>query len=169
MGPVISEAAAGRLLKSQQELVHRGARVLIEMISGGARPALLLPGILDVTGVAGLPDEELFGPLLQLIRVPEFDAAIREANSTRYGLSAGLLSDDRSLYEQFYRGVRAGVVHWNRPLTGATGYLPFGGVGNSGNQRPSGYFAADYCSYPVAAIEVDRLALPGKLTPGISL
>jgi succinylglutamic semialdehyde dehydrogenase len=168
-GPVISDAAAQRLLAGKSDLLARGAAELVEMSSAGGRAAMLRPGIVDVTGVRDRPDEELFGPLLQVIRVPDFDAAIREANNSRFGLAAGLLSDDRSLYERFVRRVRAGVVNWNRPTTGASGRLPFGGVGLSGNHRPSGYYAADYCSYPVASLEVQALSLPPKPAPGIPL
>ena len=52
-------------------------------------------------------------------------------------------------------------------ITGASGAQPFGGVGNSGNHRPSGSYAADYCSYPVASAESSELRLPEKLSPGI--
>ena len=167
-GPVISDAVADRLMSAKRELVSRGATELVEMHSAG-RAAMLRPGIIDVTAVRDRPDEELFGPLLQVIRVADFDAAIREANDTRLGLAAGLLSSDRSLYEHFHRRVRAGVVNWNRPTTGASGRLPFGGVGLSGNHRPSGYYAADYCSYPVASLEIETLALPAKPVTGIVL
>ena len=85
------------------------------------------------------------------------------------GLAAGLLSDDKDLYERFYNRSRAGVVNWNRPLTGASGSLPFGGIGQSGNHRPSGFYAADYCSYPIASLESERLEMPATLTPGIVL
>ena len=54
-------------------------------------------------------------------------------------------------------------------VTGASGGLPFGGVGRSGNHRPSGYWAADYCSYPVATMETNDLSVPKTLPPGISL
>jgi len=104
-----------------------------------------------------------------LIRVRDFDGAIREANNTRYGLAAGLLSDSRELWDRFLRKIRAGVVNWNRPTTGASGGLPFGGVGRSGNHRPSGYWAADYCSYPVATMETSDLSVPKSTPPGIDL
>jgi succinylglutamic semialdehyde dehydrogenase len=128
---------------------------------------MLSPGLMDVTAVPQRDDAEWFGPFLQLIRVPDFDAAVREANHTQFGLAAALLSDRRELYERFFRQIRAGIVNWNRPTTGASGKLPFGGVGLSGNHRPSGYYAADYCSYPVASLEVEKLSMPEKRLPGM--
>jgi succinylglutamic semialdehyde dehydrogenase len=123
-------------------------------------PTLLSPGLVDVTAVRDRPDNEWFGPLLQLVRVPDFEAAIAEANRTAYGLAAALVSDERSLYDAFRRRVRAGIVNWNRQTTGASARLPFGGIGRSGNHRPSGFFAIDYCGYPVASLERDRLTAP---------
>ncbi|HEY1684961.1 MAG TPA: succinylglutamate-semialdehyde dehydrogenase [Tepidisphaeraceae bacterium] len=168
MGPVVSDAAGNNLLAAQKKVIASGGKSLIEMRSLNNRPAMLTPGIIDVTNIPNRPDEENFGPLLQIIRVKDFDAAILEANHTAYGLSAGLLSDNPALYEQFRSEIRAGVVNWNRPTTGASGALPFGGVGLSGNHRPSGYYAVDYCSYPIASMETASLAMPAKLTPGIS-
>jgi succinylglutamic semialdehyde dehydrogenase len=168
MGPVITDAAAAKLLAAQDDLRSRGARSLVEMKSLGPRKAMLSPGVIDVTDAEDRPDEEWFGPLLQLIRVRNFDDAISEANATKFGLAAGLFSDDRALFDRFYRRSRAGVVNFNRPLTGASSALPFGGVGNSGNNRPSAYFAADYCSYPVATMEIERLTMPKALSPGIA-
>jgi succinylglutamic semialdehyde dehydrogenase len=169
MGPVISETAARKLLQTQTDLVKRGGKSLIEMRSVNNQPALLSPGLIDVTAIPNRADGEIFGPLLQLIQVADFDTALLEANHTVYGLSAGLLSDSRELYDKFFRSIRAGVVNWNRPTTGASGSLPFGGVGLSGNHRPSGYYAVDYCSYPIASMETPRLELPTKLPPGITL
>jgi succinylglutamic semialdehyde dehydrogenase len=168
-GPVISDTAAAKVLAAQDELRRRGGRIRVELKSVGPRAAMLSPGLIDTTDVPDRGDTEVFGPLLQIIRVGGFDDAVREANHTRYGLAAGLLSDDRTLWETFFRRIRAGVVNWNRPTTGAGGGLPFGGIGRSGNHRPSGYFAADYCSYPVASMESNSLSLPGTLTPGIDI
>jgi succinylglutamic semialdehyde dehydrogenase len=164
MGPVITDAVAMKLLGAQADF--RG-QMLVEMKSIGPRPAMLSPGLIDVTGTNHLRDIELFGPILQVIRVDDFDDAIAEANLTAYGLAAGLLSDNPQLYEKFFNHIRAGIVNWNRPLTGASGSLPFGGVGQSGNHRPSGFYAADYCSYPVASLESEKLVLPNTLTPGV--
>ncbi|CAD5108591.1 succinylglutamate-semialdehyde dehydrogenase [Zestomonas carbonaria] len=169
MGSVISLNAAEHLLKAQQHLIAHGAEPLLEMTQPIDTAALLTPGILDVTAVIGRPDEEFFGPLLQVIRYTDFDAAIAEANATRYGLAAGLLSDSRERFEQFWLESRAGIVNWNKQLTGAASSAPFGGVGASGNHRPSAYYAADYCAYPVASLESDSLSLPATLTPGVCL
>ncbi|PZP26787.1 succinylglutamate-semialdehyde dehydrogenase [Pseudomonas kuykendallii] len=169
MGAVISLDAAKQLLKAQRQLIERGAVSLLNMSQPLENAALLTPGILDVSAVAGRDDEELFGPLLQVIRYVDFDAAIAEANATRYGLAAGLLSDSAERYAQFWLESRAGIVNWNKQLTGAASSAPFGGVGASGNHRASAYYAADYCAYPVASLESERLSLPATLTPGVSL
>jgi succinylglutamic semialdehyde dehydrogenase len=169
MGSVISLAAAEHLLKAQRQLVGQGASVLLEMIQPVANAALLTPGIIDVTAVAERIDEEFFGPLLQVIRYSDFDSAIAEANNTQFGLAAGLLSDSAERYQQFLIESRAGIVNWNKQLTGAASSAPFGGVGASGNHRASAYYAADYCAYPVASLESETLSLPATLTPGVSL
>ncbi|ERI52562.1 succinylglutamate-semialdehyde dehydrogenase [Pseudomonas sp. EGD-AK9] len=169
MGSVISLQAAAQLLQAQADLLAKGATALLAMTQPQAGAALLTPGILDVTAVAERPDEEFFGPLLQVIRYADFDAAIAEANATVYGLAAGLLSDSKARYEQFWLHSRAGIVNWNKQLTGAASTAPFGGVGASGNHRASAYYAADYCAYPVASLESDTLALPTTLTPGVTL
>lgn len=169
MGSVISLDAARHLLKAEEHLIAQGATPLLAMSQPLETAALLTPGILDVTAVAERPDEEFFGPLLQVIRYDGFEAAMAEANATQYGLAAGLLSDSRELYQRFFIESRAGIVNWNKQLTGAASSAPFGGVGASGNHRASAYYAADYCAYPVASLESETLALPATLTPGVSL
>ncbi len=169
MGSVISLQAAAQLMQAQQHLLAGGATALLAMTQPQADAALLTPGILDVTAVNDRPDEEFFGPLLQVIRYDSFEAAIAEANATVYGLAAGLLSDSRARFEQFWLHSRAGIVNWNKQLTGAASTAPFGGIGASGNHRASAYYAADYCAYPVAGLESDSLTLPATLTPGVTL
>ncbi len=169
MGPVISAGAAASILAAQAALRAGGATSLLEARPLQAGTGLISPGILDVTArPQPPPDEEIFGPLLQVLRVRDFDTALAAANATRYGLAAGLLSDDPAVYERFRAELRAGLINWNQPLTGASGAAPFGGIGRSGNHRPSGLFAADYCAYPVASIEHPELRLPALLPPGLS-
>ncbi|MCQ2995470.1 succinylglutamate-semialdehyde dehydrogenase [Pseudomonas syringae] len=169
MGSVISLHAASALLAAQEQLLANGALALLEMTQPHATSALLTPGIIDVSEVSDPLDEELFGPLLQVLRYSDFDNAIALANDTQYGLAAGLLSDSEARYKQFWLESRAGIVNWNKQLTGAASSAPFGGVGASGNHRASAYYAADYCAYPVASLESSSLTLPATLTPGVRL
>lgn len=167
MGTVISEQSAGHLIAVQEGLKQRGGEILVEMKALKMDSALLSPGLIDVTRIAQRIDEEFFGPLLQVIRVADFDEAIIEANQTSYGLTAGLFSTSQEEYQRFYHEVKAGVINWNTPTTGASSALPFGGIGRSGNNRPSAYYAADYCSYPVSSIEHEILSLPTEFPPGL--
>ncbi|WP_419321276.1 succinylglutamate-semialdehyde dehydrogenase [Caulobacter sp. ErkDOM-E] len=154
MGPLISTRAAA-LAKAGAEALG-GQRIRTLGAIEGLSDAFVSPGFVDVTGVE-VADEELFAPLLQVRRVASFDEAIAAANATRYGLSAGLISNQSELWGRFLNRIRAGVVNWNRPTTGAAGSMPFGGLGASGNHRPSAYYAADYCAYPVASFEADAV------------
>jgi len=167
MGSVISSEAADKLLAAQARMLEQGAVSMLEMKQLRPDTGLLSPGIVDATGL-DLSDEEFFGPLLTVYRYKSFDDALELANNTRYGLSAGILSDDRKLYERLVEEVRAGIVNWNRPLTGASSAAPFGGVGASGNHRPSAYYAADYCAWPMASLEAGKSELPETLAPGLN-
>jgi succinylglutamic semialdehyde dehydrogenase len=167
MGPVVSAAVAARLVQAQAEMAAKGGKVLLQMRQLDPNAGFVTAGIVDVTDAQGIPDEEWFGPLLQVIRVQDFDAALRAANATEFGLAAALLSPSEELWKRFAVRARAGIVNWNRPTTGAASSAPFGGVGKSGNHRPSAYYAADYCAYPVASIETSELEMPAKLSPGL--
>ncbi|MFB2759866.1 succinylglutamate-semialdehyde dehydrogenase [Shewanella xiamenensis] len=169
MGSMISEGAAKGMVAAQANLQNLGGVSLVELTHLQAGTGLVSPGLIDVTAVGELPDEEYFGPLLQLVRYSDFDQAIKLANQTRYGLSAGILADSRDDYEYFLARIRAGIVNWNKQITGASGAAPFGGVGASGNHRASAFYAADYCAYPVASVEADAVSLPASLSPGLSL
>ncbi|NRD75352.1 succinylglutamate-semialdehyde dehydrogenase [Shewanella sp. VB17] len=169
MGAMISEAAAKGMVSAQRNLLNLGGTSLVELTHIEAGTGLVSPGLIDVSQVIELPDEEYFGPLLQVIRYSDFDEAIKLANNTRYGLSAGILADSRDDYEYFLARIRAGIVNWNKQITGASGAAPFGGVGASGNHRASAFYAADYCAYPVASVEADLVSLPANLSPGLSI
>jgi len=167
MGPVVSAAIAKRLVQAQADMVAKGGRSLLAMRLLEENTGFVSAGIVDVTDAKGIPDEEWFGPLLQVIRVADFDSAIKAANATEFGLASALISNDENLWKIFQVRARAGIVNWNRPTTGAASSAPFGGVGQSGNHRPSAYYAADYCAYPVASIENNVLEMPAKLSPGM--
>lgn len=169
MGGVISLNAAQQILQAQQHLIDLGATPLLSVTQPDANSSLLSAGILEVTGVSHVPDEEYFGPLSCIYRYDSFDEALKIANATRFGLSVGLVSPDRDLFERLLIEARAGIVNWNKPLTGASSAAPFGGVGASGNHRASAFYAADYCAWPMASLESDQVNLPEKLSPGIVL
>ncbi|HEX9932424.1 MAG TPA: succinylglutamate-semialdehyde dehydrogenase [Allosphingosinicella sp.] len=156
MGPVIDNDAADRLQEAFLDLMGRGGRAVRRLDRQRDDRPFLTPAIIDVTEVGERTDAELFGPILQVIRVPDFDAAIAEANATRYGLAASLIGGTPELYDKFWANVRAGVINWNKPTNGAPSNAPFGGVGLSGNHRPSAYYAADYCAYPVTSSEAEQ-------------
>ncbi|WP_374525905.1 succinylglutamate-semialdehyde dehydrogenase [Sphingopyxis sp.] len=157
MGPVIDNEAADGLTESFLILMSNGGQVIRHMSRPIEGRPFLTPGIIDVTAMPERPDIELFGPLLQVIRVDSFEAAIAEANNTAFGLSASLIGGTPQLYDQFWANARAGVINWNRPTNGASSAAPFGGIGLSGNHRPSAFYAADYCAYPVASAESDAM------------
>lgn len=167
MGPLISNTAADQLLDNQQQLIAAGGIALLAATRG--QGAIVTPAIIEVSAVSEPADEEYFGPLLQVSRYDDFSQAVVSANQTRYGLAAGLISTDEQQWQYFIDHIRAGIVNRNRPLTGASGDAPFGGPGASGNLRPSAYYAADYCAYPMASVEDVSVQLPSQLAPGVSL
>jgi succinylglutamic semialdehyde dehydrogenase len=163
MGPVISNHAADSL---QMAFAKLEGREILPLARPRKDRPYLRPAILDVTDSREQIDEELFGPVLQITRVSTFAAALEAMNATRFGLAAGLIGGDDALFRSFWAATRAGIVNWNRPLTGASSAAPFGGVGASGNHRASAYYAADYAAFPVAGLEqsaLEAIAIPGLL------
>jgi len=156
MGPVIDNQAADQLQEAFLDLLTKGGRPVKHLERADETLPFLTPAIIDVTHVPNRADGELFGPILQVIRVPDFDAALAEANATRYGLAASLIGGSPELYDRFWANIRAGVINWNKPTNGAPSNAPFGGIGLSGNHRPSAYYAADYCAYPVTSSEAEQ-------------
>lgn len=162
MGPLVDIEAGRRFRESISSV--RG-RFQLRGDFDEATPHIIGPQIVEVKSFQG--DEEIFGPLLQVKWVSRFEDAVEEVNRTSYGLAAGLLSEGRENWDLFRRKVRAGVVNWNRQTTGASSEAPFGGVGASGNFRPSAALAADYCAYPCASLEAEALCSPRESYPGL--
>ena len=156
MGPLVSEAAAQAATDFQMMLSKAGGKSLRRLKRMDRGGGFVTAGVIDVTEAHHIPDEELFGPLMQVIRVKTFDEALQRANATRYGLSGGLVSDDDALWVKAHREMRAGILNRNRPTAGASGAMPFGGPGLSGNFRPGAYYAADYCAWPQASQVSDK-------------
>lgn len=167
IGGLVSPQAAERVLEAFHQHLTRGATALLTPALLRPGSALLSPGIVEMSDARDVPDEEVFGPLLSVWRYDSFDEAIALANDTRYGLACGLISPDRAQFDQLLLEARAGIVNWNKPLTGAASTAPFGGIGASGNHRPSAWYAADYCAWPMATLESPTFALPDSLSPGL--
>jgi succinylglutamic semialdehyde dehydrogenase len=162
-GPVISAASRDAVLDYGRELASRGGQVVmqngaIESVKGGF---YVSPGIVEVEGFtaedweksssAGA-DTEVFGPLLRVSLVKSFDELLQQVNATKFGLAAALFSGELREQEAFIEQVRAGCININTGTVGASSKLPFGGMGLSGNHRPAGSFASDYCVVPTAAM-----------------
>ena len=156
MGPLVSERAAQSAVDFQTMLSKAGGKPLRRLKRMDRGGGFVTAGVIDVTDASNVPDEELFGPLMQVHRVKDFDAAMTLANDTRFGLSGGLVSDDDALWLRAHNEMRAGILNRNRPTAGASGNMPFGGPGLSGNFRPGAYYAADYCAWPQASQTADR-------------
>ena len=138
IGPLINQAARDKVQAYMEIGRQEGARMLI----GGSAYAsgvcangfFFQPTILDrVTPNMRVAQEEIFGPVLSVIEVPDFDAAIAVLNGTRYGLSSSIYTSDVNRAFRAMRDIEAGITYVNGPTIGAEVHLPFGGVKDTGN------------------------------------
>lgn len=183
-GPIIREEARQAALRYADDLVKAGGEVILAPralndIPKGDGGHFLSPGIIRVDRFSKMPppmgggcgadagcDIEVFGPVVRVSVAPNYDEAIEQANATSYGLAASIFTQNHTVAERFLAESRAGCVNVNTGTAGASGKLPFGGLGISGNHRPAGSFSVDYCAYPVASmIEDSSAAAP---SPGMS-
>ena len=170
MGPLKSKELVDAIINRQEELINNGAKILLEskrLLDLG--PSYITPGIIDVTNVKEKIDEEIIGPFIQVTRVDSFEDAIEKANDSCYGLAAGIITEDKNLYNEFENRIEAGIISWNKQLTGASKYAPFGGIKDSGNYRPSGFLSADYCVYSTSLMEIEKVQDIDKIPTGITL
>ena len=166
-GPLVAPEVADAVFAAWERRVALGGRVLLPMRRLALSPAALSAGVIDVTDVVDLPDEEVFGPLLHIIRVADEKEAFARAAATRYGLSAALIGGDTAAFTRFRDAVPAGICNHNRPTNGALSTQPFGGTGHSGDHRPAGWASVDYCVWPMASTESPEASLPAHLPPGL--
>ncbi|MEM6463074.1 MAG: aldehyde dehydrogenase family protein [Pseudomonadota bacterium] len=155
-GPLITPLAARKAAARYSELVDKGAISLLEPNISGPANTLMSPGILDVTDCDSDSDEEILAPILKLYRYDgDINAAVRLANATRFGLSAGIICAGPDNYRTAQRDIKAALFHWNRPMTSRGSLTPVGGLKQSGNLRPAGSMSCDHCAYPVIYHESD--------------
>jgi succinylglutamic semialdehyde dehydrogenase len=156
MGPMIDTESADQITESFLYLLTNGGKAIAHMRRPRGDLPFVTPGIIDVTRLKERPDVEMFGPLLQVVRVDDLDEAINEANASRFGLSATLIGGTPQEYNRFWANMRCGMVNWNRATHLTSQSAPFGGSGYSGNRRPGGFYAADNCAYPVTSAELEQ-------------
>jgi len=174
MGPLINGAAVEKYIRFQEmanrenaENLMRGKALELEYKGHYVTPSIHLIKAFDPKSV--YQKTEIFGPNVAIYRSSDFDKTIEMVNSTGYGLVMALFSKNRDLYEQALLGARVGLLNWNRTTNGASSRLPFGGMGKSGNDRPSSHFAIQYCTVPVASLEDPTTLDKSKLLPGVTL
>lgn len=153
MGPLATAAQRDRFFELLQRAQDEGAIPLVESrrVDGGA---FVTPSLYRVKGDEPYLREELFGPHVDLEAATDDADALRRAANNPYGLSASLFTARENLIDDFYDTVRAGVININRSTNGASGLLPFGGTGMSGNWAPAGSCAPRLSTYPVALMQV---------------
>jgi 1-pyrroline-5-carboxylate dehydrogenase len=141
MGPVVNENAMKRILnyieigKSEGRIISGGKPV--DHANGGyyIQPTV----IADVAPTARIAQEEIFGPVLAVIRVQDYEEALDVANNTEYGLTGSVYTGDRRKLDHARRALHVGNLYFNRKSTGAmVGAHPFGGFNMSGTDSKAG-------------------------------
>ena len=157
LGPMATEAAFKRYLARLEEIESWGIKALVpnRVLDGGA---YVTPSIhVRPDGGGDFWDayigEELFGPNVALESFSSVDEAHERLATTAYGLSQSVFTRSSSRFEEWVQSSRCGIFNWNRSTNNASGLLPFGGLGQSGNFRPAGAGSAMYSSYPVAVLK----------------
>lgn len=174
MGPLAGSDSAEKYLRFLDIAKREGAEILMrgkslerERQGSYVTPSIFLVQKLDTQSV--YQRTEIFGPNVAVYTTDDFSEAMKIVNHAGYGLVTALFSENEDLYRRTLLEAKVGLVNWNRTTNGASSRLPFGGIGKSGNDRPSGHFAVQYCTIPVASLE-DRGGFDSsKILPGIKL
>jgi succinylglutamic semialdehyde dehydrogenase len=174
MGPLINGAAVEKYIRFQEmanrencESLMRGKSLELDYKGHYVTPSIHLVKSFDANSL--YQKTEIFGPNVAIYRSSDFEKTIEMVNSTGYGLVMALFSKNKELYETALLKARVGLLNWNRTTNGASSRLPFGGMGKSGNDRPSAHFAIQYCTVPVASLEDPTDLDKSKLLPGVQL
>jgi succinylglutamic semialdehyde dehydrogenase len=158
MGPLVSQNSFEQFSFFQEKIIKLGGKNILQKkpkITGSKDGFYVSPEIHlleDYDPQNGYGDEEIFGPDLAIYLIENLKSACEMIEKSRYGLATSLYSKERKTFETFRNEVTAGIINWNRPTTGASSLLPFGGQKASGNDFPTALFAPLYCTYPVASL-----------------
>lgn len=174
MGPLINAGAVEKYIRFQEianrencDSMMRGKVLDLKTKGHYVTPSIHLVKKFDPKSI--YQKSEIFGPNVAIYTVNDFDETVAQVNSTGYGLVMALFSKDESLYKKALLDARVGLLNWNRTTNGASSKLPFGGMGKSGNDRPSAHFAIQYCTVPVASLEDMTAFDESKIVPGLTL
>ena len=172
MGPLIHLNAVEKYIQFQEIAEKEGHEVKMkgEILELKPKGHYVTPGIHlihEVKEDSVYLKNEIFGPSVALFFIDDFEEALNIVRFSGYGLSLALFTRQESLYKKALLEAKVGLLNWNRTTNGASSLLPFGGMGKSGNDRPSGHFALQYCTTPVASLEDPNPFDKGKLPPGL--
>ncbi|NUM59055.1 MAG: succinylglutamate-semialdehyde dehydrogenase [Bdellovibrionaceae bacterium] len=174
MGPLINASAVEKYIRFQEianrencESMMRGKALDLKHKGHYVTPSIHLVKKFDPKSI--YQKSEIFGPNVAIYTVNDFDETLQQVNSTGYGLVMALFTKNQNLYQQALLDAKVGLLNWNRTTNGASSKLPFGGMGKSGNDRPSAHFAINYCSVPVSSLEDPTPFDETKMAPGMTL
>lgn len=172
MGPLIDSQSVEKYLRFQEiakregaESLMRGKTLRLDKEGYYVTPSINIVSKFDAKSV--YQQHEIFGPNVAFLATDDFDEALQIQNSSGFGLSMAIFSQDDELYKKALIEARVGLLNWNRTTNGASSRLPFGGMGKSGNDRPSAHFAVNYCTIPVSSLENHSKFDSAKVMPGI--
>ncbi len=162
MGPLANKSAVKSFLAAQQQAKSnpRLKTLVPGQVLDHCRVSASLHLVEDYNSCDPFLREEVFGPALSIEVVASLEEAITRAQESDYGLSCSVFSAAREDFNTVLESVPCGIVNFNRATCGASGRLPFGGVGKSGNHRPAALFAPMSCAYPVAELRGDYGVVP---------
>jgi 1-pyrroline-5-carboxylate dehydrogenase len=155
VGPVVSESA----MKKIKEYIDKGAKEG-RLVAGGNVDAkegfYIEPTVIaDVDPQATIAQEEIFGPVLAIIKAKDFDDALRIANDTQFGLTGAVFTDNEEKIRRAEEEFFVGNLYFNRKCTGAlVGVHPFGGFNMSGTDSKAG--GRDYLGLFLQAKAISR-------------
>ncbi len=169
MGPLVSEAAYESVVRMRGFAREAGGERILE-VDPELPPPFIGPGLVrfrELQQSHAYQREEMFGPEAALYPIDDVDHAIAAVNDSEYGLAAAIMTRDRAAYDRCVGRIRTGILNWNKGTVGASGKLPFGGGGRSGNDRPAGVSASIYCTQPQSHLESEAGFDPSLLPPGM--
>jgi 1-pyrroline-5-carboxylate dehydrogenase len=140
MGPVVNKGSMGKILQYIDTSLKEGGR----LVAGGKRFSadgyFVEPTVIaDVDPMATISQEEIFGPVLAIIKARDYDHALEIANNTEFGLTGGVWTKNKKKQEKAKNEFHAGNFYINRKITGAlVGVHPFGGFNMSGTDSKAG-------------------------------